>query len=358
MRKFTYTSICFLSLMIVFSSCEKQEFVADQGTPVFMAEVPFVNEEKFEVIAGDELFYMFASHQELENSVVHSGLFGKEEICEEDCVENFAIKIVNKQSVQESLTAGNYEFYSLPKEGFKHNFEMQSSDEEALSWTTWRVQGQNHIGLPSISFNSNNDSAPQEGIELLYDVPGQFIVQFERPISPKSVDCSLTFNIKRIVNEGIFLELSTTSPFTFVTWSTGETNKKIKIDFTSQSYSANIFDASGCQTKVIVHFKTKNILKDYSLTLNQESYMFSTPDNSDRSVIIEYTDKEGVFYTTSVLGQILPFEFNIHSVEDYETNELGQPTWKIDSSFDCILFGDNGTTKRIVDGKAVFAVGY
>ena len=358
MKKITYTSICFLSLIIVFSSCEKQEFVADAGTPVFMAEVPFLNEDNFEVVAGDELYYMFASHQEIDNSVVHSGLFGKEDICEESCGENFAIKIVNKESTQPSISSGNYEFYSVPKDGFKHNFEMQYSDEEALNWTTWKVRGENHIGLPSISFNSDNDSAPQEGIELLYDVPGQFIVQFERPVTPKSVDCALTFNLTRDVNEGIFLEFSTESPFTFVSWSNGETGQKIKIDFSVQSYSANIFDASGCQTRVIVHFKTKNILKDYSLTLNQESYMFSTPDNGDKSVIIEYTDKEGIFYTTSVLGQILPFEFNIQSVENYETNELGQPTWKIDSTFDCILFGDNGTTKRIIEGKAVFAVAY
>ena len=86
--------------------------------------------------------------------------------------------------------------------------------------------------------------------------------------------------------------------------------------------------------------------------------MFSTPDNASRSVIIEYTDKDGAFYTSSIIGKILPFEFNINSVEDYEINELGEPTWKIDSSFDCILFGENGASKRIDGGKAIFAVSY
>ena len=358
MRNFTYTNIFIFSLIIGFSSCEKNKFEADLGTPVFMAEIPFINEDDFDVVAGDELYYMYASHQIVDNTVIHSGLFGKEAICEENCAENFAIKIVNRNTAQESLSPGNYEYYSVPKDGFKHNFEMQSSDEEALNWTTWRVGGQNHIGLPGISFDSNNDAAPQENIELLYNVPGQFVVQLERPVSPKSVECALTFKVIRVINQGIFLELSTASPFAFISWSNGESGSKIKIDFKVQSYSANVFDASGCQTKVIVHFKTKNILKDYTLTMKQESFMFSTPNNADRSVIIEYTDKEGEFYTTSVLGQILPFEFNIHSVEDYEINELGLATWKIGAEFDCILFGNNGKTKRIVDGKAVFAVAY
>jgi hypothetical protein len=54
---------------------------------------------------------------------------------------------------------------------------------------------------------------------------------------------------------------------------------------------------------------------------------------------------------------ILPIEFNIKSVEIYKRNELGQPTWKIDSSFDCIIFGNNGSTKR-QRWRAIIAVLY
>ena len=53
MRNFTYTNIFIFSLIIIFSSCDKQEFVAEPGNPVFMAEIPFLNEDKFEVVAGD-----------------------------------------------------------------------------------------------------------------------------------------------------------------------------------------------------------------------------------------------------------------------------------------------------------------
>ena len=359
MRNSILNTICFIAVVFAFVSCEKQELIGDPGIPVFTAEVPFQNEETFEVVAGDDLFYMFASHQDIESSVVHSGLFGKEDICEESCAENFAIKIVQKNTLEDNEPeVGKYDFYSIPKDGFKHDFSMASSDEEALDWTTWRIGSQSHSGQRSISFSSDNAAASQESIQLLYDVPGQFIVQLERPVLPKSVDCEVEFKINRVINEGIYLELNTESPFSFVNWSHGEIGNRIFIDFSSQIYTANLFDASGCQTMVIVNFKTQNITQDYALSMHQESYMFSTPDNSDRSVIIEYTDENGEFYTSSIIGQILPFEFNVLDVETYKTNELGEPTWKIDAEFDCILFGENGTTKRIVDGRATFAVSY
>lgn len=347
-----------LCILVMLSSCTQEEFVAEIGQPVFTAEIPFQNEDGFQVNAGDDLYYMFASHQELEEGMVHSGLFGKEEICEEGCNENFGIKLVSRSSEQTEIKKGAYDYYSIPKDGFKHNLSLESSDEQALEYTTWKVRDKNHVGQPSISFNSDNDSAPQESIQLVYDVPGQFIVQFDRPILPKNLDCQLDFSIVRDVNEGLFIELNTANPFTFVSWSNGHVGKKVKVDFETQSYSANVYDGTGCQTEVIVYIKSNNITKDYTLSLHQESYMFSTPDNAEQSVIVEYTDKEGNFFTSSIIGQILPFEFNVVDVENYENNELGQPTWKIQSTFDCILFGDNGTTKRIIDGKATFAVSY
>jgi hypothetical protein len=358
MKNITTKAFFFIATIVLFISCEKQDFKGDPGVPVFMAEIPFLNDNNFEVVAGDDLYYMFASHQELDNSIIYSGLFGKEDICEEACEENFAIKFANKENAQESIVEGEYEYYSVPKDGFKHNFELVSTDPEALNWTIWSVGDEDHEGQLGISFDSNNDSAPQDEIQMLYDVPGQFIVEFERPVLPKSVECALSMNVTRKVNEGIFLELSTESPFTYVSWSNGAVGKKIKVDFQNQVITANVFDGSGCQTKVIVYFKTKNIEKDYSLTMKQDSYMFSSPDNADRAVIIEYTDKQGDFYTTSVLGQILPFNFVVNKVENYRNNELNEETWKIDSSFDCILFGENGKTKRIKDGKAVFAVSH
>lgn len=349
-----------LGLILTLFSCEKEEFKGDPGVPVFTADIPFLDAENFEVVAGDDLFYMFASHQELDSSTVYSGLFGKEDICEEGCAENFAIKIVEKHSASMSSTPfapGKYEYFSIPKDGYKHSFSVASDQEDVLNATRWRLGNLDHAG-PNFSVNSDNDSAPQETMEMLYDVQGQFIARFERPIVPRTVDCSLELKIERVIGEGIYLVVDTESPFAFVSWSTGSIGNRLLVNFDTQTYTANIFDGSGCQTKLIVFFKSPNITEDYSVTLNQTSTVFTTPDNADRAVIIEYTAPDGTFYTSSIIGQILPFEFSIIEAEEYQVNELGDPTWKIESKFNCILFGENGETKRIVDGQATFAVSY
>jgi len=349
-----------LGLILTLLSCEKEELKGDPGVPVFTAEVPFLNEDDFEVVAGDDLYYMFASHRELDSSTIYSGLFGKEDICEEGCAENFAIKIVEKHDAAmtgQPLATGDYEFYSIPKDGYKHSFSVDSDQEDMLNATRWRFGNLDHAG-PRFDVSSDDDSAPQESMEMLYDVQGQFLARFERPIVPRSVECSLELKVERVIGEGIYLVVDTKSPFAFVSWSNGDKGDRLLVDFSTQTYTANIFDASGCQTKLIVFFKTQNITEDYIVTLHQESTVFTTPNNADRSVIIEYTDPDGTFYTSSIIGQILPFEFNILDVEPYKVNELGHPTWKIESNFNCILFGENGNTKRIVDGQATFAVSY
>ena len=356
MKNITTLFLSFLSLVFLMTSCEKQEFKSDPGTPVFFADVPFFNDVGFDAVAGDDLYYMFASKQEQDDSYIHSGLFGKENTCTDDCAENFAIKFVNQKNSNKQLTVGEYEFYSIPKDGFKHNFSMQSNEANALNWTTWKLGNENFTGHQSVSFDSDNDAINQEAIQLSYNIPNQFLVQFDRPVLPRAVECDVELEIRRIPNLGVVLEVHTSSPFAFVSWSTGESGNRIRPNFETQTYTANIFDGSGCQTQLLIHFKTQNIVKDYAISLNQESVSFATPDNPPKSVIIEYTDGNGDFYTSSVIGQILPFEFVMNSIEEYEINELGLPTWKIEAEFNCILFGENGTTKRIKKGSATFAV--
>lgn len=353
----TRISIILGFFLLVLTACEKEEFSIDKNQPVFTADIPFVTGDDLSINAGDELYYMYSSHQETETELIYTGLFGKDESCEENCGENFAIKIHQKNGSQAKLETGKYEFFSIPKEGYKHDYTLLTDDEDALEKSTWRVGNQTHFG-ESLSVNFDNDTAPGEGVRLIHDEPGQFVVQFDRLILPNEVECDIELKIERVVNEGIFLEIVTSSPYSFISWSTGEVGKRIEVDFSSQIYTVKVYDGSGCATDIIINFKTQNISDDYSIGFSQNSYGFATPDNADNSVSISYTDSDGVFYTSSIIGQILPFDFDVLEVSDYENNENDEPTWMIKSKFDCILFGDNGKTKRIKDGNAIFAVSY
>lgn len=343
-------------MVCILTSCDKVDFLPEIEEPVFVAGIPFVKSDSTGFNAGDDLYYMFASHSEIEDEIVYTGLFGKEESCESGCAENFSIQFHQKASEESRLTKGSYEFYSVPRDGYKHNYTLATNDTNPLENGSWRVGSQTLLG-ESITIDSNNDTAPGDGMRLLYNIPNVLTVQFERLILPMTVDCDIAVQFST-TNQGVKLEVITSSPFAQVSWSTGEINNSIILNPNISTYTARVFAGSGCTTDIAINIEDYSLLDGYNIGFNQSSIGFTTPDNANNSVSISYTNEEGVFFTSSTIGQILPFRFDVSEVSDYEVNELGDPTWKINASFDCILFGENGGTKRIKNGNAVFAVSH
>ena len=346
----------FVLLVLIMFSCEKEAFLSIIEEPVFVAALPFAKTDSVGFNAGDDLYYMYASHIELEDEIVYSGLFGKEEICESGCAENFAIQIHQKKFEEDKLSIGSYPFYSVPRDGYKHNYSLITNDPNPLGNTSWRV-GDEFLSGDSISIDSNNDTAPGDGMRLIYNLPNVFTVQFERLILPSTVDCDIRVEFSTL-NGVLQIEVITSSPFAQVSWSTGIVSDIISVNPNISTYSARVFSSSGCTTDISIHIQNMNLASNFNIGFNQNSYSFSTPDNLNNAISISYTNEEGVFYTSSTTGQILPFRFDVSEITDYEVNELGDPTWKLTAGFDCILFGENGGTRRIKNGKAVFAVSH
>ncbi len=343
-------------LVVLFSSCEKVEFLPTIEEPVFTAGIPFAKSDSISFNAGDDLYYMYASHAEIEDEIIYSGLFGKDESCESGCAENFAIQFHQKKSEENRLTKGNYDFYSVPRNGYKHNYSLTTNDQNPLENSSWRV-GSEVLSGESISIDSNNDTALGDGMRLIYNIPDVLTVQFERQILPLSVECDISLNFIN-TNDGIKIEVVTSSPFAQVSWSTGAISNSIIINPNVSIYTARVFSGSGCTTDIVINIADLNLLDGYNIGFNQSSFAFSTPDNNNNAVSISYTTEDGIFYTSSTIGQILPFRFDVLEITDYEVNELGDPTWMIKANFDCILFGENGGTRRIKNGNAVFAVSH
>jgi len=341
----------------IFSSCEKEKFTPTIEEPVFVAGIPFVKNDSIGFNAGDDLYYMFASHAEIEDEIIYSGLFGKDESCESGCAENFAIQFHQKVSEQDRLSEGSYGFYSVPRDGYKHNYSLISNDPSALENSLWRV-GDESLSGESISIDADNDTAPDNGMKLIYQQPNVVTVQFQRQILPMSVDCDISLDFKIIQGGAIKIEVMTSSPFAQVSWSTGVIAKSIIVDPNIATYTARVFAASGCSTDIAINIANLSMLDSFNIGFNQSSFGFSTPDNPNNAVSISYTSEDGIYYTSSTVGQILPFKFDVLEVTDYDVNELGDPTWKIIANFDCILFGENGGTRRIKNGNATFAVSH
>ena len=126
-------------IVIIGTSCDKEAFLPVLEEPVFVANIPFTKTDSISFNAGDDLYYMYASHSVIEDELIYSGLFGKDESCESGCAENFAIQFHQKNDEQGVLTEGSYNFYSLPREGYKHNYSLLTNDSNPIDNAVWRV---------------------------------------------------------------------------------------------------------------------------------------------------------------------------------------------------------------------------
>ncbi|MBL7932891.1 MAG: PKD domain-containing protein [Bacteroidia bacterium] len=74
-------------------------------------------------------------------------------------------------------------------------------------------------------------------------------------------------------------------------------------------------------------------------------------------IIINWTDEQGLVYTSNNFSQPAESYFKIISVEDYQTNEKGEKTKKIHLNFSCKVYNGNHV-KTIKDADAVLSISY
>lgn len=346
-----------LLLVTICLSCQKRDFVGEENDPVFTADVSFAGGERVDVVAGDDQYYMYASHIESSQEKVLVGRFGKDETCTSQCLESLTIKIHQKNGEEDPIEIGNYDYYNVPRNGYKHDYSILTDDPDVLINTSWRVGDQVSLG-ESITVEEENDAQPTDGVRMIYELPGQFIVQFDRSIISTVLDCQMELDIQRSPDGSYTLEVITGSPFAHVKWSTGAIGTKITLDPQKLIYTASVIGGGGCKTDFIIKFHSWDDLVSNRIGMSETSYVFTTPQNPNNAIEVSYTAPNGVRYTSTDVSQILPYEFNIIAVEDYLTNENGEPTIKITADFDCILFGSQGKGWRIDEGRVVFAVSY
>ena len=74
------------------------------------------------------------------------------------------------------------------------------------------------------------------------------------------------------------------------------------------------------------------------------------------SIYVEWTDEDGTVYSTKYTNQ--EGNIKITSVEEFDVNENGEKTIKVDVEFDCTLYNEEGESKELVNAKATLAVAY
>ncbi len=79
--------------------------------------------------------------------------------------------------------------------------------------------------------------------------------------------------------------------------------------------------------------------------------------NNLGTIIVEWTDANGIDYSTSNITQPSGSSFQILSVDNYQFNENGQATQKIHAKISCLL-SSGSSNVTITDGDVVFAIAH
>ena len=99
---------------------------------------------------------------------------------------------------------------------------------------------------------------------------------------------------------------------------------------------------------------------EIAASITTGDYFFS--DNQDidfRDVLIEYTNEDGKTFRTDLAEQNVENTFKILAVSDFNVNENGNPTKKVDVTFSCILGDvDNELEISFINAEAVISVAY
>lgn len=363
--------ILWLICISVLLGCKKKDPVETTEASVF-SFTGNINGNYVSYSSGINDYYMFSSYNTDVNNVREFSGELKLKNCSGICSNSLKIKIKNYRDLSgpttsiDSLINNSYYAYSIP-----------TGNAAAYSVT---LIPQFVGGTPqtySWTFHDGNTSAASSPIKI-YNKSGKYSVSLS--IQSTALCTSTLSNIIKIGQTGNEVEsnftVSTptgnvlsftaqpvlgTPPYSY-NWDFGDGNTSTLANPT-HTYSTN-----GVYLTSLTVTDANNNSATYQNNINTQSpgtcltrftYVKSAIANPFNlsNVIVEWTDSNGIVYTSENNTQPSTSGFQITSVEEYLINENGQKTKKINGVLNCTLY--NGTNSVILDkANFTFALAY
>lgn len=354
----------FLVLMLV-SACSKIEDPHVVGQPIFYVE-GLKNGSEFEFEAGEHDVYLYTNnHNHNDSTKVFTSSFSNM-----SSSEALKITVFSEASANlETCTPQNsmYAFYSPSSNAVQFYAELINGEAKSYNWTFEGGQTsteENPLIYFPTALQKNHVNVCLE-VEFLNGTTKQMCNDVNLPHS----GCYSDFRVFIGPSYSLYFAASPqgTPPFTYE-WKLEELNLECPYEsffVTYQAYSQintekielEITDANGCKSELhrTIHLGGPNTkLANFSYEF-ADSLNVAVPLN--KSVIVEYTDAQGMVYSTEYAPVSAQHEFELSSKESYEVNEQGMPTNLYDIAFSCDLYNELGEKLELKNckGKVAFA---
>lgn len=354
----------FFLLAFAFTGCRKELPSVQTGDPIFSANGR-IGTDTLNLRAGINNYYMYSSHTSDAMGVYEFKGELKMQNCNSICPNSLSIRIRdyanhNQQSVliDSSFLPGPHNFVTA-NTGYTVDFFSIASGDSLLTYN-W-------------SFGDNSGST-LENPSHTYTSGGQYLVMLivnggqtfttdtmiDTLVLGGSPCMTSIFGSTSQLGDSISFYPTVTggvSPFTY-SWDFGDGN------FGSGSLPTHHYanpgrynvrfaasDANGCPST------TRRRVKTYSIT-GAVSNFYATVQNQPapdyRKVIVEWTDGSGNVFTSANALQPGTSSFEILSVENYETNENGEPCKKIRIRVNCVLYNGSNSV-QLQNTEIIFA---
>ena len=371
--------LAIFSILLLTAQCRKIEIPEPvEGSPVFFLNTDLAGLER-KWSAGEDGYYLHTSfEQDSSGLFVYSG--SMEELgCSAGCLP--AVKIsfrgVKKGEAlpDSTLKVGAYTFFQ-PLQGqmeIRHSVHFSGEStflvpDEPYAYE-WDFGDGETSSLQSPSHEYYDDSSRL--VRLTVTSASGYTAISEKRIEFDSTaqDCSIDFYI--ISTQGGVAQAVLEFPGQFMGgyWNTGDSIASDIIFALSPGGSFllcatgttfNGCNTTSCQTAYYTFIQGAPYIASCSAGFSyqaQKDTLFLPPPEQLGTVVVEYTDANGVQYSSAWgLQDGFNPEFELLSVEPFEKNEDGLPTRKLEVAFRCQLFSENGQPFGQFSGSGVIAV--
>ena len=366
--------ICISCFLIQVLSCKKNEPETpnDEVNPVFFVN-GIINGSSVNIQAGIDDYYMYSSNS-VNTSNLHSFTGTLKKVNCSNC-NQLSIQLNDNRM---GVTVSSTHLDSLLNEGMHYHFDSLST----IGYFLFNAQPEQNATPSSYfwDFGDSTTSTEKNPTHVFYGTGNYTVcntITYDNGCSNTTCnevkanfyDC-YAFIDYSFVNDscflkGIVLGDSSANPVTF-DWNFGDTGSLN--DSSHFQNPVHIFSSPGIYT---VTMKTANAAGcNYTITRQIKtpsfngsctayySYEKRLTTNVDYSVVkITWTDESGSVYSTNNAKQPADSYFKIVSIENYEANEKGEPTKKINARVKCKL--SNGMKSIDMNNvNVVFAISY
>lgn len=369
---------------MIFISCHKEklpEIIEDPNTPlsspVFYVKCK-VNGLPVELAAGVDNYYMHSSYYFDTNNVYVYKASLAQKSCSNNCGYSITILINDDKvssfnsspNINQALKVGDYVFGNPEQVSIRYNAVFIPQQAEVLgneyNWKfgdTMSIDGYEardillSEGKNRVNFSSKGDCFAEHF--NVFDVGNPFQVNISATrisfgIKDRTLKYKFTGNI-----------VGQQQPYSYH-WDFGDNNVSAEASpehtYREEGYYTamlRLIDTKNdtCVSYYQVAAFAKNNRCNANFTAQFTPVPILTPKVVFSAVTILVTDQNGNTYSSGDLQQSNNSNFKITSIEEYKTNENGEPTKKLKLKFNCTATA-NGNQIEISDGEAVIAVSY